>query len=385
MAKDNLKALYHLSRMPFELGRYDSARVNRDTEWKRLHEVVESARGSHSPVIGVLLGTYGSGKTFLLWQLADDYSPSNKTGVVASHPIRLVDPEQKREFIRNLVLRLFRRGFDLDALVPLFKVAAKARKALPSAVARFAPLLLALADAKAAPVARRVLHGGRALKSEAAAGGFPDAVQVRTNDDAIELLQSLQVLVRWAGIDIVTLMIDEVEFIDGLPRTQRTPVFDSIKHLWDQEVTLFSSGVDAAQMVVILAATPAFWQTRSQQLRAEAHRPESIVGLRPFFDRIPQENIIAMPAALERDEALELIVSRMSEVRPGKEELIPFTSDYVTYVYELTQGLPRTIIEICATVLGEAARRKVKKIDRPVARNILKDLLISYEPVAANT
>ncbi len=384
MAKDNLNALYHLPRMPFELGRYNVPRVGRTDEWKHLQDVIASARGAKSPVLGVLLGDYGSGKTFMLWQLASHYSPPARTRVLASYPIRLIDPEQRREFIKNLVIRLFKRGFDLKSLAPLFKRMPKAGSELPASVARFAPLLSALTVEKHAAVALRVLHGGRALRSEAIAGGFPDAAQIKTNDDAIELLHTVQILVGRAGVEVVALMLDEIEFIDGLPRSQRAPVFDSIKHLWDQEVALFSGGAEAAQLAVILAATPAFWQVRSQQIRSEAQRPESVVGLRPFFDRIPQDNVVAMAAGLAPNEARELIVSRMSEVRPG-EQLIPFTDDYVTYVYELTQGLPRKIIEICATVLSEAARRNLKKIDRANTRNILKDLLISYEPIAVTT
>jgi hypothetical protein len=266
-------------------------------------------------------------------------------------------------------------------LIAVIRAAAKNSRPIPKNLARFAPLLMALADEDSLPAARRVLHGGRAQRSEAVAGGFPEAVQIKTNDDAIEVLQALQVIVHWAGIEAVALLIDEAEFIDGLPRVQQTAVFDSIKNLWDQEVALFSSDVQAAQLVMVLAATPTFWQLRTQQLRGEQQKARVVVGLTPFVARIPQENIIEMPTELALGEARELIVSRMSEARDGKEELIPFTDDYVDYVYELTQGLPRTIIEVCATVVSEAARRKLKKIDQAAARQILKDLLLSYESV----
>jgi hypothetical protein len=78
-----------------------------------------------------------------------------------------------------------------------------------------------------------------------------------------------------------------------------------------------------------------------------------------------------------------MIVNRMSEVREGqtKDDIIPFTNEYVDYVYQLSQGLPRAIIEICGVVIAEAAQRKLKRIDRDGARGILRDLLISYEPV----
>ena len=56
---------------------------------------------------------------------------------------------------------------DSDALTELVKAAAKSRRAVPSGVVRLVPLLLALADSKSAPAARRVLSGGRALRKEA--------------------------------------------------------------------------------------------------------------------------------------------------------------------------------------------------------------------------
>jgi hypothetical protein len=109
--------------MPFELGRYDAPRVGRDVEWKRLGEIVANARASLSPVMGVLLGTYGSGKSFMLWQLANLYSSDPKSGVLASRPIRLVDPEQRKEFTKNLVLRAFRHGFDTETVTRIVKQA----------------------------------------------------------------------------------------------------------------------------------------------------------------------------------------------------------------------------------------------------------------------
>lgn len=384
MAKDKLQALYQMSRMPFELGRYDTARIGRDEEMKRLGALISSGRQSKSPIIGVLLGTYGSGKSFLLWHVAKHYANAIKSRVLVSQPIRLIDPEQKRDFLKNIVIRLFKRGFRLETIAALMKAAAESSAALPKQAERFAPVLLALADESRASVATRILHGGRTTRSEAVAARFSETIYLKTNDDAIELLQTLQILVRRANVEAVTLLIDEVEFIDGLPRSQRGAVFDSIKHLWDQEVTLFSNGVDAAQLVMVLAATPAFWQERMVQIRSEGRRSEATVGLTPFFSRVPQDNQIAMPSELAPAEARQLIVSRMSEVRDGSgaEKLIPFTDDYVNYVYELSHGLPRTIIEICATVVTEAAARGLKKIDKGEAKNILKDLLIVYEPVA---
>lgn len=376
--------VYHLNGLPFELGRYDVPRIGREAEWARLKQLVAATGESRSPVTGVLLGTYGAGKSFLLWKLGKAYEPSGTTGVLPFGPIRLLDPEQKKDFTKSLILRLFARGTDVETqLAPVLAAGSRAAIDCPAGIRPFVNLLLALARPDSSQVARRVLMGGRALRREAERAGIGEATQVRTSDDAIALLQALQLLSKAAGIKSVVLLIDEVEYIDALPTAQRTAVLDSLKHLWDQEVDFFSRGASAAQLLMLLSATPNFWQQMKLKVAAEAGRGQSGVGVTPFFARIRASDIIEMPADLTEAEARQLIASRMKEARPGQkpQDVIPFTNDYVDYVYQLSQGLPRQIIEICGVVMNEAAERNLRSIDATQAKKILRDLLISYEPV----
>ncbi|MDP9176975.1 MAG: hypothetical protein M3O61_04780 [Gemmatimonadota bacterium] len=377
--------LYRLKGQPFELGRYNVKRIGRDVEWTRLRQIVNFAQQSRSPVNAVLLGTYGSGKSFLLWQLARSLQPATKSRVLGLGPIRLVDPEQKRDFTRSLVLRLFVRGMDIENdLVPILRNVAAPKAGWPSALRPFVSLLLALTRPDAAAVARKVLIGSRILRREAEAAGIAETLQIRTTDDAIAVIQALQLVLHAAGVTAIAMFIDEVEYVDALPRAQRVSVLDSLKHLWDQQVDFFSKGANAATLLILMAATPDYWHRLKQQVMMEGGRGESGVGITPFFARIRASEVVEMPAELAPDEARELIVSRMSEARDGqkRDEIIPFTDDYVDYAYQLSQGLPRQIIEICGVVLAEAAQRKLKKIDADVARKILSDLLISYEPIS---
>jgi hypothetical protein len=303
---------------------------------------------------------------------------------LAFGPIRLIDPEQKRDFTRNLILRLFTKGIELETeLVPILGGVSERDLNSPPSLRPYIGLILALARPNNAVVARRVITGSRALRKEADVAGI-EITHIKTADDAIALLQALQIVLKAAGVNAVALLIDEVEYVDALPKTQRSGVLDSLKHLWDQEVDFFSKGAEAAGLLILLAATPDFWNRTKTQIMAEGGRGESAVGITPFFARIRQSDVIEMPAELAPKEARKLIVSRMSELRTGqtKADIIPFTDDYVDYVYELSQGLPRQIIEICGVVLTEAAQRKLKSIDASAARKILRDLLISYEPAA---
>jgi hypothetical protein len=253
----------------------------------------------------------------------------------------------------------------------------------PAGIRPYVDLLLALTHNGTAKIARRVLTGGRALRKEAEMAGIVEAAQIRTNDDAIFLFQALQLVVRPAGIKAIVLLIDETEYIDALPPTQRPTVLDSLKHLWDQESQFFSSPKElkAAQLLMLFAATPNFWRQNMTQITQQANKGLTGIGVTPFFRRIIKANIIEMPSELSDADARKLIVNRMNEVRPGqkKEDIIPFTEDYVNFVYKNSHGLPRYILEICSIIIQEAAKRKLKKIDQADGAKILRDLLISYE------
>lgn len=381
----NQLSFYNLTGQPFDLGRHDTPRVGRDDEWERLLSLVTAARTAKSPSFGVLLGTYGTGKTFLLWKLAQHLRPAHTSRVLASWPIRLLDPEQKKDFTKGLVLRFFTRGIDLETeLALLVKNVAASKIDCPSYIRPFVHLICGLSDKRVAAASRRVLTGGRISRKEAESGGFADAIQIKTNDDAMRAVQALQLVLKAAGTEALAFLIDETEYIDRLPQGGRASVLDSLKHVWDQEVDFFSKHAQAAPLTMILSATPDFWQRMTTQVTSEGRRGEHGVGTVPFFLRIKRSDVIEMATELEPDNAKALVISRMTEQREGKrkEELIPFTADYVDYVYELSQGLPRRIIEICAVVLTEAAAQKLAKIDRAAAKRILREMLISYEPVS---
>lgn len=377
---------YKLKNFPFDLGRYDVERVGREAEWTRLLQIVQLAKAAGGPTLAVLLGTYGAGKSFMLWQLATKLKPAARTGVLASGLFRLVDPEQKKDFVKGTILRFFTRGVDLTAdLVPLLQRSKLDPESAPSHLRPYIYLLRALCDEDSSSVARRVLTGGRALRKEAERGGFVEAMQIKTTDDAFWLLNALQMLTKSAGVDAIALLFDELEYIGGLPARLQATVLDSLKSIWDQQVEFAAKGVPVSQLLMIMAATPTYWQAIKRMVQEEGGRGSPAVGVTPFIARVRQSEIVEMPAELAADEGRQLIVNRMTVARAGKPktDIIPFTDDYVDYVYRLSQGLPRQIIEICGVVLHEAAQRGVTRINEAMAQEILRDLLISYEPVPA--
>lgn len=384
MSSTNPLDFYRFKGLPFDIGRHDVPRIGRDDEWAKLEQVVSVVKHARTPMLAALIGTYGAGKSYLLWQVAKSQHPAKKTGVLASGPIRLIDPEQKKDFARSLIIRFFARGIDLEEqLVPLLAGLSTDKLAPPASLRPYVELLLALTKPKVAAIARRVLTGGKALRKEAEVAGIVDAAYIKTGDDAMSLLLALQMVVRAAGVEAIAILVDEVEYADALTKQQRTAVLDSIKHIWDQDVEFFSKGAVAAQLLLVLSTTPNFWQQMKGQILSEAGRGQTGIGVTPFFARIRQSEIVEIPGELSEDEARKMIVSRMNEQRTGQKDIIPFTDDYVDYVYKLSQGLPRRILEICGVVLQGANDKRLKEINEAQAKKLLREMLISYEPPMA--
>jgi hypothetical protein len=390
MANTFLEQKYHLSKIPFELGRYDVERIGRDEEWTKLNRLLEETREQQAPRYIVLLGTYGSGKSFLLWHLHREFTRSRKSRkTIATLPVRLLDPEQSRDYIRNLVVRIFKRGFDLEAdIVPLVRLALKNGLIPTGDLSAYLELLTALADPEKAQLAKRVLQGGRILRGQAIALNTPDLQQIKTNEEASDLLLAFQTLLRCANVELLVIGVDEIEFIDQQAPYNQGKIFDSLKELWDRQVSVMSSSPRTmpAPLAMVFAATPSFWQERSRSVREVTRNVKGLAGLRPFLERIPEANTVEIAEGLSESESQRLIASRMKEARTNRtsgDAIIPFTEDYVEYVFHLSQGRPRKIIEICDVVVTEAVRRKLAKIDRIEAKKILQDLLLTYEPEEA--
>jgi hypothetical protein len=127
--------------------------------------------------------------------------------------------------------------------------------------------------------ARRVVTGGKALRKEAEAAGIVEASYIRSGDDAIALLLAFQMVMKAAGVEAIAILLDEVEYADALAKQQRTAVLDSIKHIWDQVAAFFSSGLEGAQLLMVLSATPNFWQHLKNPMLTEAGRGQTGVGL----------------------------------------------------------------------------------------------------------
>ena len=91
----------------------------------------------------------------------------------------------------------------------------------------------------------------------------------------------------------------------------------------------------------------------------------------PFMER--KDNVITL-GPLSKEETKELIELRLKQNRTtgrvGNKPLIPFTDEFVGYVFDLTKGKPRDIVRRCDIVLLEGLEQKVTLIAVAFAKKV---------------
>jgi hypothetical protein len=106
----------------------------------------------------------------------------------------------------------------------------------------------------------------------------------------------------------------------------------------------------------------------------------------PIQPLLSRKNTIIELAPLNLSETEELIEKRLRWNRLANrmegEPLIPYTKDYVKYVYQLTLGNPREIIERCDYTLQDGIEKKAAKLTRVFAKTVFEERGLLSEPKA---
>jgi len=94
----------------------------------------------------------------------------------------------------------------------------------------------------------------------------------------------------------------------------------------------------------------------------------------PFLDRVDEVTVLQN---LDKNSTRQLIEKRLRFNRvEGKFEdqpLIPFTEDFVDFIYDSTMGNPRGVLERCEPVLDEGTRVKEPLLTLEFASKILEE------------
>jgi len=174
------------------------------------------------------------------------------------------------------------------------------------------------------------------------------------------------------------ILVDEMEYLfTEKTSAKAAEVINNLRGLLDlygEKVARgFSSDIFSNVIFLYALSDDGFDRLQAYEKRRQS---SSGGGWRPFLDRInPGHRFFLEP--LNREETENLIELRMSidplrHRRPPQPPFIPYTKDFIDYIYEITVGKPRDVVDYCGIVISEGLRKGIARIDKEFARNILE-------------
>lgn len=345
--------------------------VDRDEEvndWRRI--IAAAASGGRNHMVFVI-GDYGRGKTLSLLKIVDDAGQYPR--VLTSY-LNFKGEERPRSPGLDFLFRVF-KSVDFQQLAGN-RTEVELTKAIDSLPTDLQEVKLVLkkiyfGDAEVSRLAAYFVRGeGRGLVSELRKLGV--LRKIDGIDVGKEYLAGLLGFIRALGFSTFLLAVDEFEYLFSLvTRPQQAVYLALLRGLYDFPQGFSREVGPIAGMAFFIAVSEDGWRNLLEMQNTEK---ASGGPIQPLLDRVDCTSVLG---AFDRAETRELIEKRLSYDRvQGKhlnEPLIPFTEDFVDFIFDETGGEPRKTIVRCAHVLDAGLAHGVARLDRKFAEETLED------------
>ncbi|HUB08646.1 MAG TPA: hypothetical protein VMB50_16690, partial [Myxococcales bacterium] len=199
-------------------------------------------------------------------------------------------------------------------------------------------------------------------------------VPTASTEVAFEFLTAFLVQAHSVGIKTLVLCVDEAEYIfSQLADRKAAIVFNAIRSIYDLTTAPNQGlrfGDRISNIVFFFAISSAGWSRLGVLEKTEARQGGPV---QPLMTRLAR--VISL-RRLSETETKDLIEGYLKTNRvTGKREsdpLIPYDEEFVEYVYKLTQGHPRSIIDRCDYVLVDGLRERIKRITKRYAKDVFE-------------
>jgi len=346
--------------------------VGRQQQQETWTKVVDGRKGSRGSSLNFIVGDYGYGKTYSLWMILQQYK--DDPGILGVY-IKLLREDLTPKFGVDFIQRIF-TVVDVDRID-----VARAKKALlklPEVLKQQASVVAKWLDGD--ELAKSFVSGKEQLKA-ADLSKLGLRQNIKSTDVAREYLVIFLYALKESGTPTLLLCVDEVEYLFSQMRGAKVAnVINALRAIYDiptsPEVRVL--GLDVANIVFFFGISQSGWtnlndlekreQTQGGPIQATFSRRQSLIELGP----------------LSREETEKLIERRLSynraEKRFEKEPLIPYTKDFVDYIYQLTLGNPREIVERCDYTLEDGLELRIPKLTCAFARKVFESHGLTVEP-----
>lgn len=341
--------------------------AGRKKEKKAWEQIIKQRAGQKGNSFNFIIGDYGLGKSLSLFNICKDAEENYKN--VLPVFITLLPEDSVRKFGLEFIQRIFNKFEVRDLKGILSRVGKNDLEYLKSLLREQAIIFEKIK--KGVTLASVFLRGDRVLATKEL-HELGIARKMDSTDRAKDYLLAFLYLLRRAGIDSLLIAIDEVEYIFSQMRGSKISLaFNTLRGIHDLQQShakAFRLG-DTANMIFFFGISVDGWR----RLTIDLQKREKTQGgpIQPFMDR--KDNVITLEP-LSKEETRELIELRLKQNRTTgaleKKPLIPFSEDFVGYVFDLTKGRPRDIVRRCDMVLLDGLEQKISSITVTFAKKI---------------
>jgi len=342
--------------------------VDREKHVKECNDLIEKAISSKSNFLSFIIGDYGMGKTMSLLKVVED---SNEHKEIFPVYLNFFGEQKPRnpgiDFIQKIFKSIDFKKLSINKENQFFTGISSETKSV------YEKILYGEKEIK--KLALYFLRGEvRPNQSQLKKLGI-----IRKIDDievAKEYLTGFLYLLKSSSFSTLLLAIDEFEYLFSLVSKANQSIYLALlRGLYD--LTTQKPKADSIANILFLIAVSVDGSRRMQDLEK---REASIGGpINPLMRRV-YSKLTLKPFSKENTEKLiekRLSLNRITgELVP--ESLIPFTKDFVDYLYKLTGGRPSDIIVRCDHVLDAGLEARVRRLTGNFAKQVFEKRGFTY-------
>jgi hypothetical protein len=374
-----LKEKYGLSDNPFlddtAKKEWLEAWTDREQQVKDWQRIMSAAISGKKNYISFIIGDYGRGKSQSLLKICED--SKQYKGFLTTY-LNFKGEEKSKPGL-DFVMRIF-RSIDFESLK---RAVAKptlytALKSLPDDFDEVKNILMKIFMENENKKLALYFLKGELKPTKSQLEKLDILRKIDDIDIAKEYLAGFLIFLRKLGFQSLLLAVDEFEYLFSLvTRSQYNIYLALLRGLYDFPMGLNKriEPNEIANMVFFIAVS----EDGYRRLK-ELEKQENFGGgpIQPLMDRIDAEITLG---SFDRKSTESLVENRLRFNRiKGKFEgkpLIPFTEDFVDFIYKKTNGELRDIIYLCSQVLDVGLEKGVTQLDANFAQKALEERTVS--------
>lgn len=343
--------------------------VDRDEQLKKWKVVISNAVSPSKNYIVFIIGSYGRGKTLSLLKVIEECSRYN---VILPMYLTFQGEQKPKNPGLDFIFRIF-RSINFEKLREKNESnLKKAIEALSSDLSEVKTVLRKIYFGNDKQALALYFLRGQVKPTQSQLRQLEIIRKIEDIDIAKEYLAGILNFIKCLGFCTLLLAIDEFEYLFSLiPKTQHGIYLALLRGLYDFPLGIGKDVGDIARMTFFIAISEDGWRNLKDMEKKEI---SSGGPIQPLLDRIDSKTPLTV---FDKAQTRELIERRLKFNRiRGKYEdkpLIPFTEDFVSFIYETTSGEPRKIIVRCGQVLDAGLEKGTVLLDRNFAQRALEE------------